>query len=146
MAKLPEVLMWWEKVPNTPAARKMMKGWVYQVAEDADYNARSPDHEKPFYFVEIPLPNQSPRPPPTPTPCSDQEKAHVRDQQRHCRRLLQKGPVRRSGRRCFPRIRWSHLSPAQSADRRRHRRREEVRHLDHVESSGCSRRDQACLC
>ena len=56
MAKLTEVLMWWEKVPNTPAARKMMKGWVYEVAEDADYNARSPDHEKPFYFVEIRIP------------------------------------------------------------------------------------------
>ena len=31
------------------------------------------------------------------------------------------------------------LSPAQSADRGRHGRREEVRCLDHVESSGCSR-------
>src|SRR3979490_1198368 len=38
MAKLTEVLMWWEKVPNTPTARKVMKGWVYEVAEDADYN------------------------------------------------------------------------------------------------------------
>ena len=56
MAKLTEVLMWWEKVPNTPAARKMMKGWVYEEAEDADYNARSPDLEKPFYFVEIRIP------------------------------------------------------------------------------------------
>jgi phenylpyruvate tautomerase PptA (4-oxalocrotonate tautomerase family) len=33
-----------------------MKGWVYEVAEDADYNAGSPDHEKPFYFVEIRIP------------------------------------------------------------------------------------------
>jgi phenylpyruvate tautomerase PptA (4-oxalocrotonate tautomerase family) len=56
MAKLTEVLMWWEKVPNTPTARNMMKGWVYEVAEDADYNARSTDHEKPFYFVEIRIP------------------------------------------------------------------------------------------
>jgi phenylpyruvate tautomerase PptA (4-oxalocrotonate tautomerase family) len=56
MAKLTEVLMWWEKVPNTPAARKIMKGWVYEVAEDADYNAGSPDHEKPFYSVEIRIP------------------------------------------------------------------------------------------
>jgi phenylpyruvate tautomerase PptA (4-oxalocrotonate tautomerase family) len=56
MAKLTEVLMWWEKVPNTPTARKIMKGWVYEVAEDADYNAGSPDHEKPFYFVEICIP------------------------------------------------------------------------------------------
>src|SRR6266852_8710181 len=43
MAKLTEVLMWWEKVPDTPTARKLMKGWVYEVAEDADYNAGSPD-------------------------------------------------------------------------------------------------------
>jgi phenylpyruvate tautomerase PptA (4-oxalocrotonate tautomerase family) len=56
MAKLTEVLMWWEKVPSTPTARKIMKGWVYEVAEDADYNAGSPDHEKPFYFVEIRIP------------------------------------------------------------------------------------------
>jgi phenylpyruvate tautomerase PptA (4-oxalocrotonate tautomerase family) len=56
MAKLTEVLMWWEKVPNTPAARKIMKGWVYEVAEDADYNAGRSDHDKPFYFVEIRIP------------------------------------------------------------------------------------------
>ena len=56
MAKLTEVLMWWEKVPNTPTARKVMKGWVYEVAEDADYNGGSPDHEKPFYFAEIRIP------------------------------------------------------------------------------------------
>jgi hypothetical protein len=29
MAKLTEVLMWWEKVPDTPAARKFLKGWVW---------------------------------------------------------------------------------------------------------------------
>jgi phenylpyruvate tautomerase PptA (4-oxalocrotonate tautomerase family) len=56
MEKLTEILMWWEKVPNTPAARKIMKGWVYEVAEDADYNAGSPHHEKPFYFLEIRIP------------------------------------------------------------------------------------------
>ena len=56
MAKLTEVLMWWEKVPNTPTASKIMKGWVYEVAEDADYTAGSPDHEKPCYFVEIRIP------------------------------------------------------------------------------------------
>jgi hypothetical protein len=39
-------------VPDTPTARKIMKGWVYEVAEDADYNAGIPDHEKPYYFVE----------------------------------------------------------------------------------------------
>jgi hypothetical protein len=27
MAKLTEVLMWWEKVPDTPRARSIMKGW-----------------------------------------------------------------------------------------------------------------------
>jgi phenylpyruvate tautomerase PptA (4-oxalocrotonate tautomerase family) len=56
MAKLTEVLMWWEKVPSTPTARKIMKGWVYEVAEDADYNAGSPHHDKPFYFLEIRIP------------------------------------------------------------------------------------------
>ena len=56
MATLTEVLMWWEKVPDTPAARKIMKGWVYEVAEDADYNGGSPEHERPFYFVEIRIP------------------------------------------------------------------------------------------
>jgi hypothetical protein len=33
-----------------------VKGWVYEVAEDADYNAGSPDHDKPFYFLEIRIP------------------------------------------------------------------------------------------
>jgi phenylpyruvate tautomerase PptA (4-oxalocrotonate tautomerase family) len=56
MEKLTEVLMWWEKVPNTPVARKIMKGWVYEVAEDADYAAGSPHHDKPFYFLEIRIP------------------------------------------------------------------------------------------
>jgi hypothetical protein len=53
MATLTDVLMWWEKVPDTPTARKIMKGWVYEVAEDADYSGGSPFHERPFYFVEI---------------------------------------------------------------------------------------------
>jgi phenylpyruvate tautomerase PptA (4-oxalocrotonate tautomerase family) len=56
MEKLTEVLMWWEKVPETLVARSIMKGWVYEVAEDADYSAGSPKHEKPFYFVEIRIP------------------------------------------------------------------------------------------
>ena len=56
MAKLTEVLMWWEKVPNTPTARNIMKGWVYEVDDDADYSAGSPVHEKPFYFIEIRIP------------------------------------------------------------------------------------------
>jgi phenylpyruvate tautomerase PptA (4-oxalocrotonate tautomerase family) len=56
MARLTMVLMWWEKVPDTPKARSIMKGWVYEVAEDADYSAGSPDHEKPFYFLEIRIP------------------------------------------------------------------------------------------
>jgi phenylpyruvate tautomerase PptA (4-oxalocrotonate tautomerase family) len=56
MEKLTTVLMWWEKVPNTPRARSIMKGWVYEVAEDADYSAGSPSHEKPFYFLEIRIP------------------------------------------------------------------------------------------
>jgi hypothetical protein len=45
MAKLTEVLMWWEKVPDTPVARRIMKGWVYEVDADADYSAGTPEHE-----------------------------------------------------------------------------------------------------
>lgn len=56
MVRLTETLMYWEKVPNTPRARSIMKGWVYEVAEDADYNAGSPVHEKPFYFIEVRIP------------------------------------------------------------------------------------------
>jgi phenylpyruvate tautomerase PptA (4-oxalocrotonate tautomerase family) len=56
MATLTDVLMWWEKVPDTPKARGIMKGWVYEVDEDADYNASRSDHEKPFYFLEIRIP------------------------------------------------------------------------------------------
>jgi phenylpyruvate tautomerase PptA (4-oxalocrotonate tautomerase family) len=56
MATLTDVLMWWEKVPDTPTARKIMKAWVYEVAEDADYSGGSPVHERPFYFVEIRIP------------------------------------------------------------------------------------------
>jgi len=53
MAHLTEALMFWEKVPETPAARTIMKGWVYEVAADADYSGGSPDHEKPFYHIEV---------------------------------------------------------------------------------------------
>ncbi|MEV6028468.1 hypothetical protein [Streptomyces sp. NPDC052036] len=53
MARLTDALMFWEKVPEMPAARKIMKGWVYEVAADADYSGGSPDHEKPFYFIEV---------------------------------------------------------------------------------------------
>ena len=56
MADLTSALMFWEKVPDTPEARKMMKGWYYEVAEDADYNAGKSDHEKPFYFIEVRMP------------------------------------------------------------------------------------------
>jgi phenylpyruvate tautomerase PptA (4-oxalocrotonate tautomerase family) len=56
MARLTDVLMWWEKVPDTPKARSIMKGWVYEVDEDADYNAGVSVHEKPFYFLEIKIP------------------------------------------------------------------------------------------
>src|SRR5260370_40019658 len=45
-----------EKVPDTPEARKMMKGWVYEVEEDSDYNGGSPHHNDPFYFIEVRLP------------------------------------------------------------------------------------------
>jgi phenylpyruvate tautomerase PptA (4-oxalocrotonate tautomerase family) len=56
MAKLTEVLMWWEKVPDTPVARRIMKGWVYEVDADADYSGGRSEHELPFYFIEIRIP------------------------------------------------------------------------------------------
>jgi phenylpyruvate tautomerase PptA (4-oxalocrotonate tautomerase family) len=56
MAKLTDVLMFWEKVPNTPQARKIMKGWIYEVDADADYNGGSANHKEPFYFIEVRLP------------------------------------------------------------------------------------------
>jgi phenylpyruvate tautomerase PptA (4-oxalocrotonate tautomerase family) len=56
MADLTSALMFWEKIPDTTEARKMMKGWYYEVAEDADYNGGSPEHEKPFYFIEVRMP------------------------------------------------------------------------------------------
>jgi phenylpyruvate tautomerase PptA (4-oxalocrotonate tautomerase family) len=56
MAKLTDTLMFWEKIPDTAEARKKMKGWIYEVAEDADYSGGSPSHQDPFYFVEVRLP------------------------------------------------------------------------------------------
>ena len=35
MAKLTDTLMFWEKIPDTPEARKRTKGWVYVVDEDS---------------------------------------------------------------------------------------------------------------
>ena len=55
-ADLTSALMFWEKVPDTPEARKFMKGWYYEVAEDADYNGGKHEHEKPFYFIEVRMP------------------------------------------------------------------------------------------
>src|SRR5260370_8687680 len=55
MAKLTDALMFWEKIPDTPEARKMTMGWVCEVAEDSDYNSGSPYHEDPFYFIEVRL-------------------------------------------------------------------------------------------
>ena len=56
MAKLTDALMFWERIPDTAEARKKMKGWVYEVADDADYNGGSPSHQGPFYFIEVRLP------------------------------------------------------------------------------------------
>ena len=33
-----------------------MRGWIYEVAEHADYIVGSPIREKPFYFIEIRIP------------------------------------------------------------------------------------------
>jgi phenylpyruvate tautomerase PptA (4-oxalocrotonate tautomerase family) len=56
MAKLTDTLMFWEKIPDTPEARKRTKGWVHVVDEDSDYNGGSPNHKDPFYFIEVRLP------------------------------------------------------------------------------------------
>ena len=56
MAKLTDALMFWEKIPDTAEARKKMKGWIYEVADAADYNGGSPSHQDPFYFIEVRLP------------------------------------------------------------------------------------------
>jgi phenylpyruvate tautomerase PptA (4-oxalocrotonate tautomerase family) len=56
MADLTNALMFWEKMPDTPAARKFMKGWVYEVAEDADYSGGLWNHAEPFYFLEARVP------------------------------------------------------------------------------------------
>jgi phenylpyruvate tautomerase PptA (4-oxalocrotonate tautomerase family) len=56
MAKLTDALMFWEMIPDTPEARKKMKGWVYLVDEDSDYNGGTPHHKDPFYFIEVRLP------------------------------------------------------------------------------------------
>lgn len=56
MAKLTDTLMFREQVPDTPEARKIMKGWIYEVDENADYSGGSPSHESPSYFVEVRLP------------------------------------------------------------------------------------------
>ncbi len=53
MAKLTDALMFWEKIPDTPEARKKMMGWVYEVAEDSGYNGGSPHHQDPFYFISL---------------------------------------------------------------------------------------------
>jgi phenylpyruvate tautomerase PptA (4-oxalocrotonate tautomerase family) len=55
MAKLTDALMFWEKIPDTPEARKKMMGWVYEVAEDSGYNGGSPHRQHPFYFIEVRL-------------------------------------------------------------------------------------------
>jgi hypothetical protein len=59
MAKLTDALMFWEKIPDTPEARKKTMAWVYEVAEDSDYNSGTPDHEDPFYFIEVTLARRS---------------------------------------------------------------------------------------
>jgi hypothetical protein len=53
MAKLTEALMFWEKIPDNPEARKKMMGWIYEVAEDSGYSAGSPHHKEPFYCIEV---------------------------------------------------------------------------------------------
>jgi phenylpyruvate tautomerase PptA (4-oxalocrotonate tautomerase family) len=56
MAHLTKALMFWEKVPNTPEARRFMKGWVYEVSPRHDYVAGLPA-DRPSYFVEVRIPS-----------------------------------------------------------------------------------------
>jgi hypothetical protein len=53
MAKLTDALMFWEKIPDSAEAQKKMKGWVYLVDEDSDYNGGSPHHKDPFYLSGV---------------------------------------------------------------------------------------------
>src|SRR5260370_18518496 len=53
MGKLTDALMFWEKIPDNPEARKKMMGWVYEVAEDSGYSGGSPHHKDPFYCIEV---------------------------------------------------------------------------------------------
>src|SRR5258708_19798179 len=55
MAKLTDALMFWEKIPDNPEARKKTMVWVNEVAEDSDYNSGTPHHDDPFYFIEVRL-------------------------------------------------------------------------------------------
>ena len=55
MAMLTDALMFWEKIPDNPEARKKTMGWVHEVAEDSDYNSGTSNHEDPFYFIEVRL-------------------------------------------------------------------------------------------
>ena len=54
MAKLTDALMFWEKIPDTPEARKKTMGWVHEVAEDSDYNSGTSNHEDPFISLRCP--------------------------------------------------------------------------------------------
>lgn len=56
MARLTDALMWWEKIPDTPKARRIMKGWVYEVDVGADYVGGKPVGELPSYFLEVRIP------------------------------------------------------------------------------------------
>jgi phenylpyruvate tautomerase PptA (4-oxalocrotonate tautomerase family) len=56
VARLSDVVMWWEKVPDIPAARRFVKAWVHEVAEDCDYTGGHQGEELPFYAVQFRLP------------------------------------------------------------------------------------------
>ena len=48
MSKLTDALMFWEKIPDTPEARKKTMGWVHEVAEDSDYNTSAVTQNRPM--------------------------------------------------------------------------------------------------
>ena len=53
MAKLTDALMFWEKIPDNPEARKKMMGWVYEVDEVSGYSGGSPHHTDPYYCIDV---------------------------------------------------------------------------------------------
>lgn len=50
MAKLTDALMFWEKIPDTPEARKKMKGWVFRGWRRVRLQRRKPSPQRSLLF------------------------------------------------------------------------------------------------